>query len=391
MLRLQRRQRLRLRASHRSAPQQQRRLSRGSRLAIAATTCSDSDGQHHDSSHRPHRTRCDGSSPVLLTLARPRWNVRRGRRMRDDARRDDEERQLLFALFDEAPVFMTYLEGPELRCTRATGAFAKSMDERRCSARPRASCSPGRSGHAGDRRAGVRDRRGRDGPRDAAVCRATRTRIAVLHAQLRADPRRRRHRARRPERDQRGHRGGARAHRARGDEQKRSQAELQRMFALLEEAPVMLAVVEGSRLARHDGQSASARAVRRASAARHAASRHGPADNPTLAAIDRVYASGRSETYEVVVPLPGIAGRSFNIDARSESAMPTERRRRRHGRRRRDDRAAPSARGARDAGTRPRARAQRGRRGGPREGSVPRDARPRAPQSARADAHRRRR
>jgi signal transduction histidine kinase len=92
-----------------------------------------------------------------------------------------------------------------------------------------------------------------------------------------------------------------------------SRGEFQRIFALFDEAPVMLAVVEppGWKLTLMN------RGVRELFGERNFIGLEladlVPPTNMTRAKLDHVYATGRSESFENVATLPGFEGRAFSI------------------------------------------------------------------------------
>ncbi|HEY5924434.1 MAG TPA: ATP-binding protein [Kofleriaceae bacterium] len=96
-------------------------------------------------------------------------------------------------------------------------------------------------------------------------------------------------------------------------EQEQRRAELQWMFALFEEAPVMLGVVDAPdwtySMANRGLREVAGETILVGAKLRELL----PPENATLAAIERVLASGRAETYETVVQLPGLVGRTFSV------------------------------------------------------------------------------
>jgi signal transduction histidine kinase/CheY-like chemotaxis protein len=222
------------------------------------------------------------------------------------------ERELAhaFALFDEAPVFMTVLEGAELRATRINRQVREQKPD-----------ILGKS---------LRELYTADNPAVAAVERVYATGVpetidaqpAYLADGTFAD----RYYTRRlvPLRDKRGDVRGVltlgyevtrevRAKRADLEAERRTQRDLQRLYAVLEETPLVINVLEGPELrlvmmnrrsrellAGHDWMGTSFYAVV-------------PATNPTLMAAARVYATGIPETFELVSrDMAGYVGRSFS-------------------------------------------------------------------------------
>jgi signal transduction histidine kinase/ActR/RegA family two-component response regulator len=103
-----------------------------------------------------------------------------------------------------------------------------------------------------------------------------------------------------------------RARIAHREDQERTRAELQRLYALLEEAPMLINVLEGPELrivmtnrrsrALFEGRDRSGSSLRETV----------PPGNPTLEAVCRVFATGKPETIEVVSKdVKGFEGRSF--------------------------------------------------------------------------------
>ncbi|HEY5945020.1 MAG TPA: PAS domain-containing protein, partial [Kofleriaceae bacterium] len=208
---------------------------------------------------------------------------------------------LWFALFDEAPVFMTFHEGADLRLTHVNRRSREVAD---------LVTLIGRSAREllqGDQRTLAILERVYATGEPATVCEMPPT----LAPQLGVHDTRYLTRNFVPIRGVDGTvrgvlhvasdvTGEVRERFAREEIEKRSQVELQRMFVLLDEAPVMFSVVEYP-----DWRITMANRMNRAMMGDrpHLGLRLrdivGP-DNPTLAALDRAFTSGRSESYELV-------------------------------------------------------------------------------------------
>ena len=225
----------------------------------------------------------------------------------------DAERQTLFALFDEAPVLMTFLEGADLRITRVNRRVRETTD---------AAALIGKT---------ARELL-RDDPRSLAILERVYATgqpesIPAMRYAGSAEPGvqavRYFTRSFVPIRDVDGNVRGVlntstevtaevRERITREEVEHRAQAELQRMFALLDEAPIILTVVEHPEWR----VTMANRLSRQLMGERPLIGTRLPdlvdADNPSIAAIERVYASGRSETHEVVSRTSGLAGRSFS-------------------------------------------------------------------------------
>ena len=226
-----------------------------------------------------------------------------------DGRDQDEERDLLFALFDDAPATVTFLEGPELRLTRANRRVRESVDLATVLGKPARelvrgdtqtleilekvyATGEGQTLHAMSDRGWNEARyitrnfspiRGRDG----------RVR-GVMNLSYDVTPE-------------------VRERIAHQESEKRSQAELQRIFALLDEAPVILSVLESpdwhiTLANRQCRQLMASEPTLNGTRLRDLVK----PDNRMLAVVERVYATGRSEVYEFESELPAMEGRSFS-------------------------------------------------------------------------------
>jgi signal transduction histidine kinase len=241
-------------------------------------------------------------------------DTEQARRIRDALAEIDREHQIererLFALFDEAPVYMSVVEGPELRCTvvnRRVREFSPAVLGK--SARE---IYPG------------------DNPLVAAIERVFATgKPETLHGLPTYFPdgsyaERFFTRSFVPLRDEHGRVYGVltvvyevtedvRARDAHREAARRNQLELDRLSALLEEAPVLINVLEGPELR----IVMMNRRTRELFAGRDllGVSFHDivPPTNTTLMAACRVYATGVPETLELVArDVEGFAGRSFS-------------------------------------------------------------------------------
>ena len=228
---------------------------------------------------------------------------------RDSQHRAESDR--LFALFDEAPVYLTVQEGPELRIAMINRMVRES---------PVGGTLLGKT---------VRELYPADNPILAALERVYATGVPETMHESPPLPAHTTHAGRYftrsfvPLRDGRGDVRAVlsltyevteqvRARRAQEESQGRSQAELQRLFALLDEAPILLNVLEGPELRIVMAN----RRTREMFAGRDLIGRSFrddvPPSNATLAAAIRVYASGVSETFEATSrDVEGFVGRSF--------------------------------------------------------------------------------
>ena len=220
------------------------------------------------------------------------------------------EQQRLLALFEEAPVFMSFLEGPELRNT---------LINRRLREVPEGALLLGRT---------AREIYREDNPilavleRVYATGQAETIRALPPYFPSGAHATRYFTRSYAPIRDVEGNVRGilalgyevteeVRARLAHEEIEQRSQAELQGLFALLEEAPVMLVVVEAPdwrlTMANRCVRELLGEGIPLGASLRDLV----PPDNSTLGAIERVHGTGRSETHDIVSQM--FAGRSFSI------------------------------------------------------------------------------
>ena len=228
---------------------------------------------------------------------------------RDSQHRAESDR--MFALFDEAPVYLTVQEGPELRIAMINRMVRES---------PVGGTLLGKT---------VRELYPADNPILAALERVYATGVPETMHESPPLPAHTTHAGRYftrsfvPLRDGRGDVRAVlsltyevteqvRARRAQEESQGRSQAELQRLFALLDEAPILLNVLEGPELRIVMAN----RRTREMFAGRDLIGRSFrddvPPSNATLAAAVRVYASGVSETFEATSrDVEGFVGRSF--------------------------------------------------------------------------------
>jgi signal transduction histidine kinase len=226
------------------------------------------------------------------------------------AREYEAEHQKVFALFDEAPMFMSFLEGPELLCTMINRVLRETT--------------------AADRMLGKKAREVYpvDNPIVAVLDRVWATgKAETVHGlpPYYADGaygQRYFTRTYVPVRDAAGGMRGIltvgyevtkeiRARIEHEEREKRAKAELGRLFTLLEEVPLYLSVVEppewritmvNRRQREMFGRPLDG--LRLADLV--------PADNPTLLAIQRVHASGLAESITVHSELDGYAGRAFS-------------------------------------------------------------------------------
>lgn len=249
---------------------------------------------------------------VLRQFTDDSENARRQRALIEGLLRDhEEERHQLFALFDEAPVFMTFLEGPDLRVAKVNRRIRDATDAETLIGKTARELGEVVGGD--DRILAILERVYTSGKAE------------TVHTMHEAGMYAMRCFARTfvPIRDVGGSVRGVlnltveitdevRERAAREEIDQLHQAELQRMFALFEEAPVIISVVEypdwrismANRLSRQLMGGRSLVGTRLGDAV--------GADNPTLAAIKRVHASGRSETFETTAETSGIAGRTFS-------------------------------------------------------------------------------
>jgi signal transduction histidine kinase/ActR/RegA family two-component response regulator len=228
--------------------------------------------------------------------------------------RDEHERQRdhLFALFDEAPAFLTVVEGPELHVAMINRRVRESLKGRPLLGKP------------------IGEAFGKDNFVVLAVERVYATgkgeTVRGFPSSLPYGPRTDRYFTRDlvPLRDENGKvtrvlvwahdvTEEVHARQTYEESERRNQAELQRLFALLEEAPVLIHVLEGPelRLAMMNRRSREMFAGRDLMGVSFC--QLVPASNPTLMAACRVYRTGVGETMEIVSrDLEGFAGRFFS-------------------------------------------------------------------------------
>jgi PAS domain-containing protein len=220
------------------------------------------------------------------------------------------ERERVFALFDEAPMYLTVLEGPELRCTQINRRVREVMPEL-----------------LGKR---ARELYPDENPVVAAVERVYTTGVPETVHGLPpyipdgAHSERFFTRSFVPLRDQHGRVYGVltlghevteevRARHAHREVERHNQVELQRLSALLEEAPALITVLEGPdlRIVMMNRRTRDLFAGRDMIGVSFRDSV--PPTNTTLLAAYRVYATGVPETFEVLSrDVEGFVGRSFS-------------------------------------------------------------------------------
>jgi signal transduction histidine kinase len=222
-------------------------------------------------------------------------------------RQHRQERERLFALFEEAPTYMSVLEGPELRVVMVNRRVREEF--------------PGFLGHT------MRELYADDSPVIVAIERVYATGVPETARALpvgRASSERLYTRSYAPLRDERGRVHGilavgyevteeVRAQQLRRESERRDQRELHRLAAILEEAPVMISVLEGPELR----VVMMNRLTRQAVAGRHrmglSLAEAFPPDNPTVLAARRAYQTGVPQTFEVTSrDVEGFVGRFYS-------------------------------------------------------------------------------
>ena len=220
------------------------------------------------------------------------------------------ECERLYALFEEAPIFLTVVQGPELRVV---------MINRRAREAPSGTLALGKS---------VRELVPSDNPLLTTLERVLKTGITETISGLPfpagGHPSRLFTREFVPIRDANGNvdrvliwtseiTDEVRARHLHEESERHSRAEQQRLFALLEEAPILINVLEGPELRivmmnRCTRELFAGRDLRGIPFGELVAP-----TNATLAAASRVYATGVPETFEVVAQdVQGFVGRSFS-------------------------------------------------------------------------------